>query len=501
MPPDCKPSGDEPQGSDDLGRFTCKLCGGVNRHDPNCKFYSCPRCGVATDDVVQFGHDLDCPNYMRARDNGAALFDDVHAFLSRLIVCSDAALVAGTLWTVHTHAFKAADVTPRLSIRSAEAESGKTRWLEALKLIVRAPRLAVSISDAALFRLVEAERPTVLHDEVDAVFGPKARDREDLRGMLNAGYERGATVPRCVGEGSKLQVKEFQVFAPVALAGLGKLPYTLETRSIIIRMKPRTASEPVSRLRRRRIKPEADALRSRLEAWAEEHVAVLVGAEPDLPDELSDRAQDIWEPLIAIADAVGGEWPKRARAAATELFATRGEDEESIGRRLLSDVRIVLDDPERDDPVDDEHGQAITSGALAIALAAIEGAPWAEWGKGDKPITATKVARMLRPFGIGPDQHWICGGKIRGYLRSDFEDAWRRHLPQESGRGAKVVEPKPNKGNGPTTSPALPLSPGNGAGSDIAEQLSALDPNDPDHGLNVAEIRAEAVRRRRRFRE
>jgi hypothetical protein len=60
-----------------------------------------------------------------------------------------------------------------------------------------------------------------------------------------------------------------------------------------------------------------------------------------------------------------------------------------------------------------------------------------------------------------------------------------------------VVEPKPNKGNGPTTSPALPLSPGNGAGSDIAERLSALDPDDPDHGQRVADLRAEAVRRRR----
>jgi hypothetical protein len=484
----------------DLGHFTCKLCGGVNSHKTDCGFYPCPDCGVATDDVIQFGHDPKCPNYMRARDDGVALLDDVHAFLKRLIVCSDAALVAGTLWTVHTHAFDAADVTPRLSIRSAEAESGKTRWLESLKLIVRAPRLAVSISDAALFRLVELEQPTVLHDEIDAVFGPKARDREDLRGMLNAGYERGATVPRCVGEGSKMQVKEFQVFAPVALAGLGKLPYTLETRSIIIRMKPRTASEPVSRLRRRKIQPEADALRARLEAWAEDHVAELIGAEPDLPDELSDRAQDIWEPLIAIADAVGGEWPVLARSAATELFTARGDDGESIGRRLLADIRAVFDDPERDDPVDEIKGQAITSGGLAAALAAIEGAPWAEWGKGDKPITATKVARMLRPFGIGPDQHWICGRKIRGYLRDDFEDAWRRHLPKQSGRGAKVVEPKPNNGNGPTTSPALPLSPGNGAGSDIAAHLSALDADDPDHGLKLAELRAEEVRLRR-FRE
>jgi Protein of unknown function (DUF3631) len=406
------------------------------------------------------------------------------------------------LWIAHTHAFDAADATPRLSIRSAEAESGKTRWLESLKLLVRGPIFMVGVSDAALFRLVEEGGRTPLLDEIDTVFGPKARDREDLRGMLDAGYERGATVPRVEGEGSKRHVREFAVFAPVAFAGLGKLPYTLETRSIVVRMKPRTAGEHVERLRRRKVKPDADKLRERWEVWAQAHdTKTLADAEPVLPDELSDRAQDVWEPLLAIADHAGEDWPERARTAAVDLYLNRGKDDESIGRRLLADIRAVLDDPDRDDPVDDEHGQAIASGGLAAALAAIEGAPWAEWGQGDKPISATKVARMLRPFGIGPDQHWICGRKIRGYLRDDFEDAWRRHLPQESGRAAKVVEPKPNKGNGPTTSPALPLSPGNGAGSDIAERLSALDPDDPDHGQKVAELRAEEIRRRRRFRE
>jgi hypothetical protein len=286
------------------------------------------------------------------------------------------------------------------------------------------------------------------------------------------------------------------VFAPVAFAGLGKLPYTLETRSIVVRMKPRTAGEHVERLRRRKVQPDADKLRERWEVWAQNHTAELAYAEPDLPDKLSDRAQDVWEPLLAIADHAGEEWGKRACTAAVELFKNRGKDDESIGRRLLADIRAVLNDPERDDPVDDEYGQAITSGGLAAALAAIEGAPWADWGRGDKPITATKVARMLKPFGIGPDQHWIAGRNLRGYLRSDFEDAWRRHVPQESDRGAKVIEPNPNKGNGPNSSPALSLSPGNGAGSDIAEQLSALDADDPDHGLKVAQLRAEEVRRR-----
>lgn len=238
----------------------------------------------------------------------------------------------------------------------------------------------------------------------------------------------------------------------------------MESRSIVVHMKPRTAEEKVIRFRRRKVKPEADRLRARWEAFAKLHTEGLADAEPQLPEELSDRAQEIWEPLLAIADIAGQEWGDRARAAAKELFATRGEYESSIGRRLLADIRTVFNDPVRDDPVDDVKGQAIASGDLASALAAIEGAPWAEWGKDDKAISATKVARMLRPFDIRPGQHKIGGQKIRGYLRSDFEDAWRRHLPlpRESGTDAKVVPPNPNKGNGGTTSRPVPLSEGRG---------------------------------------
>jgi Protein of unknown function (DUF3631) len=249
----------------------------------------------------------------------ASLLDGTHAFLRRFLVADDAAFTAGALWVAHTWAFDAADATPRLSIRSAEAESGKTRWLEVFKLGVRGPIFMVGVSDAALFRLVERGGCTVLLDEVDTIFGPKARDREDLRGLLDAGYERGAQVPRCVGDGSDLKVRMFDVFAPVAFAGLGRLPNTLETRSIVVRMKPRTASERVERLRRRKVRPAAEVLRGRWEAWADAAVPRLADAEPALPEELGDRAQDVWEPLLAIADMAGEVWAARARAAAVAL--------------------------------------------------------------------------------------------------------------------------------------------------------------------------------------
>jgi hypothetical protein len=225
-------------------------------------------------------------------------------------------------------------------------------------------------------------------------------------------------VERVEGDRNRL-VKSFQVFCPVAMAGLGKLPETVEQRSIVVRMKRRRPDEDVAKLRRRQVAPEADALRARLEAWAAAHLGVLSAAEPDVPDELDDRSQDIWEPLVAIADTAGGDWPSRARTAAVALFSARDADDATLGVRLLTDVRTVFEETGKD---------GFASGDLAGHLALIEGAPWYRWGKDDKPLTAHALAQLLRRYEIKPRQHRIGGDSFRGYVRADFDDAFTRYL-------------------------------------------------------------------------
>src|SRR5215207_5347847 len=182
-------------------------------------------------------------------------------FIGRFVAFqSDAQRVAVTLWVAHTHAAEAAYCTPRLAILSAEKQSGKTRLLEVLELLVAKPKQVAKISEAALFRSIDKEPVTILFDEIDAIFGPKAsKDHEDLRALLNMGYRRGATVPRCVGP--KNDVHDFSTFAPVALAGLGSLPDTVEDRSVIVRLRRRAPHEQVVKLRQRVIEPEAAELR------------------------------------------------------------------------------------------------------------------------------------------------------------------------------------------------------------------------------------------------
>ena len=202
--------------------------------------------------------------------SGAKLLDTVHTFIKRFVAFpSPACIDTVTLWAAHAHMVEHFHTTPRLAMLSPEPESGKTRVLEILDLLTPKPMLIFSPSVAAIFRKLAQEQTTLLFDEVDTIFTKYGKDNqnEDLRALLNAGYRRGASIPRCVG--SRHDVEEFAVFAAVALAGIGDLPDTIMTRSIVIKMRRRAAREVVEQYRVRLHEQEGHALRNQLADWAE----------------------------------------------------------------------------------------------------------------------------------------------------------------------------------------------------------------------------------------
>lgn len=346
----------------------------------------------------------------------AELLGDVERFLRRYIVFgSDAQARAVTLWIAHSHAIEAADVTIYLEITSPAKRSGKTRLLEVLELLVSRPLRTASISDAALFRIIDKARPTILLDEADAIFGPKS-DREDLRSLLNSGYRRGAEVVRCEANGKAQVVRRFDAFAAKAIAAIGTLPDTVSDRAIPIRLKRRAPRERVERFRYREASEAAAPLRDRLEAWASGAVEGLRAARPELPEELHDRAQDGWEPLLAIADAAGDAWPALARSSAVALH---GVDEQTdLGVGLLRDLRAVLD----------PGGDRLSSAELIDRLNGLEESVWGSW-----PLDQRGLARLLRPYGVRSRKLRIGEATVRGYYAADLADAWARYLPWESG--------------------------------------------------------------------
>ena len=287
-----------------------------------------------------------------ASRDGAAALDDVRAFIGRFCALpTEHAYTAATLWAAHAHVLDAFDSTPRLAFLSPEPGSGKTRALEILTLLVPWPMHAVNATPAALFRSVadKATRRTILFDEIDTIFGPKAKEHEELRGLLNAGHRRSGVAYRCVGEGTKQTVVEFPAFAAVALAGLGKLPDTILTRSIVIRMRRRAPDEHVEPYRARIHEPEGWKLRGMLADWTATVAEQLTGYWPDMPPGVTDRPADVWESLLAVADAAGGPWPGRARDACALLVRDNADRGISLGIRLLADLRDIFDGNPRHD--------------------------------------------------------------------------------------------------------------------------------------------------------
>jgi Protein of unknown function (DUF3631) len=348
-------------------------------------------------------------------DDGGRMLASVYGFLGRFVAYpSEHARVAHALWIVHTHLMDRWESTPRLALLSPEPASGKTRALEITELLVPNPVSAVNVSPAYLFRKVgNEEGVTILFDEIDTVFGPKAKENEEIRGLLNAGHRRGAVAGRCVVHGKQVVTEEIPAYAPVALAGLGWLPDTIMSRSVIIRMRRRSQGEKVEQFRRRIQERQGHQIRALIQQWAQEAEI----AWPELPPEIQDRDADVWEPLIAIADAVGSEWPTRARVAAVTLVAASKEVDPSLGIRLLADLRTIFSDREQ-----------MTTKEVLQALNNLDESPWGDL-KG-KPLDERSLARRLKQYGI-KSKNLNLGGydRPKGYHRDDLYDAWNRYLP------------------------------------------------------------------------
>jgi putative DNA primase/helicase len=345
--------------------------------------------------------------------------DEIGRFIRSYVVVNAEAVDFLALWTAHTWAFEAATSTPYVRVCSAERECGKSRLLEVVALLVRRSWLAVNPSAAVVFRKGDSDAPTLLLDEIDQMpFG----DRRDLLSVLNAGYRIGMKVPRCTDKGELL---EFDVYYPKAFGGIddGKLPDTLYSRSVPVRLERRRPDEPIARFRYRDAEPAAEQLTKRLAAWAPANLEVLADAEPDLPNELGDREQEVWEPLLAIADLAGGDWPKRARAAAVKLAKTKSTLNESRGIRLLADIRTVFD-------ARIDHPDRIFAADLVDALNGIEESGWGGWNDGKGMLQRNITAELAR-YPISPQKLRIGEATKSGYRRQQFEDAWTRYLPDK----------------------------------------------------------------------
>lgn len=353
--------------------------------------------------------------------NGADLLDQILAFQHRFICYpSNDAAIAHTLWIAHTHLMDAWFTTPRLAVLSPEPGSGKSRVLEITALLVPRPVFSVQASAAYIFRKIadQANRPTILFDEIDSIFGPQARGSEELRAMINSGYRRGATVGRCAGDKGQFEVIDFPVFGAIAMGGLGNLPETILSRSVILRMRRRAPDEKAENFRPIVHEAEAAPLYADLERWAEEISTSAATYEPFIPKGIANRDEDVWAPLLTVAELAGGSWPHLAASTALSFVQkAKADTPVSLGARLLADIHQCFEGQER-----------LSSKDLVDRLTSD---PESEWNDvNGRRLDQMRLARMLKQFEIKSEgMRYPDGSTPKGYRRGMFADAWRRYLP------------------------------------------------------------------------
>ena len=349
--------------------------------------------------------------------DGVAHLDSIFETLKRFIAAKPEVLSAATLWTSFTWFIDDVRVAPLAIITSPEKRCGKTLLSTLMSRLCRDPLLASNISPSALFRSIEKWKPTLILDETDTFL----KENEDLRGLINSGHTQNtAFVIRCTGDNH--EPTQFNTFGAKLLAGIGNLPETIMDRAVVLRLRRKKQDEKMERIRKT---PDSlfDELCRKQARFSADHSKTIADANPTIPENLNDREQDNWEPLLAIADAVGGHWPETARRAAVELSQNE-DDQSSIAIQLLSDIRQAFSEKDFD---------SISSVDLIEALCADEERPWSTFKQGAK-ITARQVAYKLRGFDIKSKSLRINGRVMKGYKLKDFEDSFQRYLVPDPGK-------------------------------------------------------------------
>lgn len=414
--------------------------------------------------------------------NGAGVLDEAYGLLCRYVIADRETLRAAALWSALTWFSDAATVLPLALITAPEKGCGKSTLLAALAKLSSRPLWASNVTPAALFRAVEKWKPALFIDEADTFM----RDNPELVGIINSGHTRDtAYVIRTVGDAH--EPRQFSTWGAKAISGIGAhgISETIASRSIILMMRRKTLGERCESLRH----PDREAfqvVKRQLARWADDHSGKFAALRPSL-EGLSNRAADNWEPLLALADLAGGDWPKLARHAAMRL---NGNEEEapSLNQELLGDIKAVFDRTGSD---------SIFTATLLDELCKDEESAWATYNRG-KPVTPRQLSKRLHEFGIKPKQIWARGeGNRNGYELDQFKDAFSRYLAAGGNLSSRTLEPNNGAGSSrflssrasSTLEDEKTLQANNGAGSRVLEDKTPLlgDEGEKDGGSDHVE--------------
>lgn len=400
---------------------------------------------------------------------GIEVLNEIISLLYRHVILPEGAIHAIALWIMGTYCYDCFRIWPKLLITSPEKRCGKSTLMATIGALCHRPLIASNISPAAIYRVIEAWRPSLLIDEADTF----VNGNDELRGVLNSGHTKSAAfVVRVTGD--DLTPAKFSTWSPMVIGMIKMPPDTIVDRSIVIQLRRKLPGEFTTKLPLS-FDNDCYSIRQKLARWSEDYAEDLKRSRPILPPSHNDRALDNWTPLFAIAEIIGGDWLDQVKTSFTLLTLT-DDDEESIGPLILSDIQTVFNE---------KRAERIFSSDLIEALIDLEERPWSEWRRG-KPLTGAGLSRLLKPFRIKSQTIRIGNITQKGYYKKSFQDAFNRYLsptpPIQSVTTSQAMDDAACRPNSKRHKSEMlpfenPLQPTAGSGCDVV-----TDENNPLEG-------------------
>lgn len=355
--------------------------------------------------------------------NGSALANELVSTIKKHVYLPDGAAEVTAIWVLHTYISDGYVFTPRLFIHSPEPQCGKTTFLDILEYLSYKPLQVSSITGPSMARMITLQNGqiTLLADEADRYLN---NDNDTLCKVLNSGYQRGKKIMCTETSGRNMKPHLFDCFAPCAIAGIGNIPATVQSRSITITMKRKTSNDHIEKLRYRQVHQYMEELRQKCKRFIQDHEEEIVNCIPDMPSSLNDRTADVSEILFAISDTISPDWHQKLETALLKLVKHQyGNEEQSVRIQLLMDIQNIFSGV----PMG-----WLSSNKLVEKLNEIETSPWSEWNRGF-PMSVSALAKQLKFFGIAPKQtREDYDDRSRKYYVADFKDAFDRYIPVSS---------------------------------------------------------------------
>lgn len=349
--------------------------------------------------------------------DGDELLNELVAFYLKYCVLPDHAAEVLAVWCLQTWCYELFEFAAIVAAWSPEHECGKGRVLDAAEKLVRRPFRTSNTSAAVLYHIISEGNLTALVDELDSISDDQ---RDAICNIMKGGFQSNGTAHRMTERNGEQVVAEFPTYCPkmIATITLDKLDKATRSRTIGIRMQRKPRSQKVAKFRR----VDGTSLQRKCMRWALDNTEALKAVPPmDIDECATDRQEDVWEPLVAIARVAGGDWEARIRAAARYL--TGGDSDgasETVGHQLLAALQSYFD----------EHGDRVSTATIVKVLN--ESGDFSDMNRGHG-ITPQFLAKQLKPYGIEPHPHEVGGGKkLRGYLREDCEQAFKAYLSEAS---------------------------------------------------------------------